>query len=55
MMRALGERNDIIRRVRRGLVDQRIDRSVIAFAIDDGDAMRPIIGRLVARGLDDEI
>jgi type IV secretory pathway VirD2 relaxase len=55
MMRALGERNDIIRRVRRGLADQRIDRSVIDFALDDGDAMRPIIGRLVARGLDDEL
>ena len=44
-----------IRRVRRGLADQRIDRSVIDFALDDGDAMRPIIGRLVACGLDDEL
>jgi type IV secretory pathway VirD2 relaxase len=55
VMRALGERNDIIRRIHRGLTDQRIERSVTDFALDDGDAARPIIGRLVARGLDDEL
>jgi len=55
VMRALGERNDIIKRIHRGLADQRIERSVADFALDDGDAMRPIIGRLVARGLDDEL
>ena len=46
---ALGERNDSIRRIHRGLVDQRIERSVSDFAFDDGDGMRPIIGRLVVR------
>jgi type IV secretory pathway VirD2 relaxase len=55
VMRALGERNDIIRRIHRGLADQRIERSVSDFALDDGDAMRPFVGRLVARGLDDEL
>jgi Protein of unknown function (DUF3363) len=55
VMRVLGERNDIIRRIHRGLTDQRIERSVTDFALDDGDAARPIIGRLVARGLDDEL
>jgi type IV secretory pathway VirD2 relaxase len=55
VMRALGERNDIIRRIHRGLTDQRIERSVTDFALDDGDAVRPVIGRLVARGLDDEL
>ena len=54
-LRALGERNDIIRRIHRGLAQQRIDRSVADFAPGDGDATRPIIGRLVARGLDDEL
>jgi type IV secretory pathway VirD2 relaxase len=54
-MRALGERNDIIRRIHRGLADQRIERSVSEFALDDGEAMRPFVGRLVARGLDDEL
>jgi type IV secretory pathway VirD2 relaxase len=37
-MRALGERNDIIRRIHRGLAKQGIDRSVTDFALGDGDA-----------------
>ena len=55
IMRALGERTDIIKRIHRGLADQRIERSVADFALDGGDATPPIIGRLVARGLDDEL
>jgi hypothetical protein len=54
-MRALGERNDIIGRIHRGLAEQGIDRSVADFAPGDGDATRPIIGRLVARGFHDEL
>ena len=54
MMRALGERNDIIRRIHRGLTGQRIERSIADFALDGEDATRPIIGRLVERGLDDD-
>jgi hypothetical protein len=54
-MRALGERNDIIRRIHRGLAKQGIDRSVTDFALGDGDAAGPITGRLIARGLDDEL
>ena len=54
-MRALGERSDIIKRIHRGLTDQHIERSVADFALDDGDRTPPIIGRLVARGLDDEL
>lgn len=55
VMRALGERNDIIRRIHRGLAEQRIERSVADFALDGRAATQPIIGRLVARGLDDEL
>lgn len=55
VMRTLGERNDIIRRIHRGLSDQHIERSVADFAVDGEDTTRPIIGRLVARGLDDEL
>lgn len=55
VMRALGERNDIIRRIHRGLAEQRIERSVADFALHGGAATQPIIGRLVARGLDDEL
>jgi type IV secretory pathway VirD2 relaxase len=54
-MRALGERNDIIRRIHRGLADQGIERSVADFALEDGDPRAPVTGRLVARGLDDEL
>ena len=55
IMRAVGERADIIKRIHRGLADQRIERSVADFALYRGDATPPIIGRFVARGLDDEI
>jgi hypothetical protein len=54
-MRALGERNDIIRRIHRGLVDQGIERSVADFALEDGAGTEPVMGRLIARGLDDEL
>jgi type IV secretory pathway VirD2 relaxase len=54
-MRALGERSDIIKRIHRGLVAQRIERSVAEFAIDEIHPAWPIVGRLVARGLDDEL
>lgn len=55
IMRALGERTDIIKRIHRGLAGQGIERSVADYALDGRDATSPIIGRLVARGLDDEI
>ena len=54
-MRALGERTDIIKRIHRGLTEQRIERSVADYAFDGGGATQPIIGRLIARGLDDEL
>jgi type IV secretory pathway VirD2 relaxase len=54
-MRALGERNDIIRRIHRGFANLQIERGVTDFAIDGDKAAQPIIGRLVARGLHDEL
>jgi hypothetical protein len=54
-MRALGERTDIIKRIHRGLATQRIERSVNDFELGDENATQPIAGRLVARGLDDEL
>jgi type IV secretory pathway VirD2 relaxase len=54
-LRTLGERDDIIKRIHRGLAEQRIERSVSDFALDEESASRPIIGWLVARGLDDEL
>jgi type IV secretory pathway VirD2 relaxase len=55
ILRALGERNDIIKRIHQGLAEQRIERSVSNYVLEQEDPARPIIGRLVARGLDDEL
>ena len=50
----LGERNDIIKRIHRGLVEQRIERDIEDFAPYERDT-RQIIGRLLGYGLDDEL
>jgi type IV secretory pathway VirD2 relaxase len=55
VIRELGQRGDIIKRIHRGLAEQRIERSVADFALDEGDRAPPVIGRLVTRGLDDEL
>jgi hypothetical protein len=44
-----------IKRIHRGLAEQRIERSVSDYVLDHRDRPTPIIGRLVARGLDDEL
>jgi len=53
-LRALGERNDIIKRIHKGLAEQQIERSVSDYVLDT-DPPGPITGRLIARGLDDEL
>jgi type IV secretory pathway VirD2 relaxase len=53
-MWALGERSDVLKRIHRGLAEQRIERSLTEFTVDEADAHRPIVGRLIARALDDE-
>ena len=55
LLRTLGQRGDIIKRIHRGFAEQRIERSVVDFALDSESTAQPIIGRLVARGLDDEL
>ena len=55
LLRALGQRGDIIKRIHRGLAEQRIERSVVDFEVDNEGTAQPVIGRLVARGLDDEL
>ena len=54
-LRTLGERNDIIKRIHRGLAELRIERSVGDYILEAADPAKPIIGRLIARGLDDEL
>jgi type IV secretory pathway VirD2 relaxase len=52
-LRALGERGDIIKRLHRELTNRGWDRGAERYVLD-GDR-GPVVGRLVARGLDDEL
>jgi type IV secretory pathway VirD2 relaxase len=54
-LRGLGERNDIIKRIHKGLAELRTERSVGDYVLEHGDPAGPLIGRLIARGLDDEL
>src|SRR5262245_49935052 len=54
-LRALGERNDIIKRIHRGLAEHGWERATSSFVLTSEPEPSPVIGRLVARGLDDEL
>lgn len=54
-LRELGQRNDIIKRIHRGLTEHGIDRPASAWVLAGEELAEPVIGRLVARGLDDEL
>jgi type IV secretory pathway VirD2 relaxase len=54
-LRELGERNDIIKRIHRGLTEKGWERGVSDFVLHGETEPAPVIGRLVARGLDDEL
>jgi type IV secretory pathway VirD2 relaxase len=54
-LRALGERSDIIKRIHRGLAEHGWERATSSFALTSETQSSPVIGRLVARGLDDEL
>ena len=53
-LRALGERGDIIRTMRRAFAAEARERGPASLAIHDPACDGPIVGRLVERGLDDE-
>jgi len=55
VLRALGERGDIIKRIHRGLVERGVERGAIDFVLDGETRGDQIIGRLLTRGLDDEL
>ena len=55
VLRKLGERGDIIKRIHRGLAERRSERAAADFVVDGETRGDPIIGRLLARGLDDEL
>jgi type IV secretory pathway VirD2 relaxase len=52
-LRALAERGDIIKRMHRELTGQGWDRGAERYVLDGDHG--PVVGRLVARGLDDEL
>ncbi|MGR7993580.1 relaxase/mobilization nuclease domain-containing protein [Xanthobacter sp. ZOL 2024] len=54
-LRALGERGDIIKRMHRALTAQGIQRGAASYVLAGESLDDPVIGRLVDRGLDDEL
>lgn len=54
-LRELGERGDIIKRIHRGLTERGIERGAASYVLAAESINDPIVGRLVDRGLDDEL
>ncbi|HOV03267.1 MAG TPA: DUF3363 domain-containing protein [Hyphomicrobiales bacterium] len=54
-LRELGERGDIIKRMHRALAERGIERGSASYVLAAESLDTPIVGRLVARGLDDEL
>lgn len=54
-LRELGERGDIIKRMHRALTERGIERGSAGYVLAGEQLETPIIGRLVDRGLDDEL
>lgn len=54
-LRDLGERGDIIKRIHRGLIERGIERGAASYVLAAESIDDPIVGRLVDRGLDDEL
>lgn len=54
-LRELGERGDIIKRMHRALTERGIERGSASYVLASENLDTPIIGRLVDRGLDDEL
>ncbi|MGE0294238.1 MAG: relaxase/mobilization nuclease domain-containing protein [Hyphomonadaceae bacterium] len=54
-LRELGERGDIIKRMHRALTERGIERAAASYVLAAEGLDTPIVGRLVDRGLDDEL
>jgi type IV secretory pathway VirD2 relaxase len=54
-LRDLSERGDIIKRIHRGLTQRGIERGAASYVLAGESLDVPVIGRLVDRGLDDEL
>ena len=55
VLRELGERGDIIKRMHRALTERGIERGSASYVLASESLDVPVIGRLVERGLDDEL
>ncbi|RWK43760.1 VirD2 family relaxase/mobilization nuclease [Mesorhizobium sp.] len=55
VLRELGERGDIIKRMHRALTERGIERGSAGYVLAAEGLDVPVIGRLVERGLDDEL
>lgn len=55
VLRELGERGDIIKRMHRALTERGIERGSSDYVLAGESLDTPVIGRLVERGLDDEL
>ena len=55
VLRELGERGDIIKRMHRALTERGIERGSASYVLAAEGLDTPIVGRLVDRGLDDEL
>ena len=54
-LRELGERGDIIKRMHRALTDRGIERGAASYVLAGESLNDPVVGRLVDRGLDDDL
>jgi type IV secretory pathway VirD2 relaxase len=54
-LREIGERGDIIKRMHRALTERGIERASSSYVLAAERLDQPVVGRLVARGLDDEL
>ncbi len=54
-LRELGERGDSIKRIHRGLTERGIERGAASYVLAGESLDHPVVGRLVDRGLDDEL
>ncbi len=55
VLRELGERGDIIKRMHRALTERGIERGSASYVLASESLDIPVVGRLVERGLDDEL
>ena len=55
VLRELGQRGDVIKRIHRGLADLKLERSTAAYVLAAETLPDSVVGRLIARGLDDEL